>query len=81
MKVLLLGIVFCLVLFVAGLVAPRRSRRLQKAMDRFLRKGERRSDRSAGRVGDWTETSLKKVRHAGDKSADAGRALRERLPP
>jgi hypothetical protein len=81
MKVLLLGLVFCAVLFVAGFVAPKRSRRLQKGMDRILRKGERKSDRSAGRLGDWTEASLEKVRRVGDKSAEAGRSVRKKLPP
>jgi hypothetical protein len=81
MKLLALGVVFCVVLFFAGLIAPRRSKRLQKAVDRFIRKGERKSDNSAGRLGDWTQTSLKKMRRAGDKSADAGRTVHEKLSP
>jgi hypothetical protein len=79
-KLVLVGLLFCVVLFIAGFVAPRRSRRFQRAIDRFLRRGERKSDRSAGRVGDWTEASLEKVRRIGDKSADAGRATRDKLP-
>jgi hypothetical protein len=80
-KFLLVGLLLCVVLFLAGLIAPGRSRRLQRAMDRMLRKGERKSDSSAGRVGDWTEGSLKKMRQAGDKSAEAGREVRRKLPP
>jgi hypothetical protein len=77
---LLLVVLFCIVLFFAGLIAPRRSRRLQRWYDRVLRRGERKGDESAGKLGDLTEQSLKAGRRAGDKSAEAGRTLRRKLP-
>jgi hypothetical protein len=76
MKLILLGGLICVGLFILGLVAPRKSRRAQAKLDRTIRRGERRSGRNAGRVGDLTRKSLKKVRRAGDKSAEAGRKSR-----
>jgi hypothetical protein len=80
MKLVLLGALMCIALFIAGLVAPRRSRRLQGRVNRTLRRGERKADRSASRVGNWTRDSLETARHAGDKSARAGRKSRDKLP-
>jgi hypothetical protein len=77
---LLLIVVFCIVLFFAGLIAPRRSKRLQGWYDRVLRRGERESGENAGRLGDVTEKSLRKGRRAGDRSAEAGRKLHQKLP-
>ena len=77
---LLLVVLFCIVLFFAGLIAPRRSRRLQRWYDRLLRRGERKGDEKAGKLGDLTEASLRGSRRLGDKSAEAGRALRGKLP-
>jgi hypothetical protein len=75
-KLILLGGLICVGLFVLGLVAPRKSRRAQEKLDRTLKRGERKSDAKAGRVGDWTSKSLETVRKAGDKSAEAGRKSR-----
>ena len=81
MRILLvLVVLFCIVLFFAGLIAPRRSKRLQAWYDRVLRRGERKGDENAGKLGDLTEKSLKASRRAGDKSARAGRKLRNKLP-
>jgi hypothetical protein len=77
--VLVLLVLFCIVLFVAGLVAPGRSRRLQRGYDRLLRRGERKGDRKAGKLGDITEGGLKGARRAGDASAKAGRKIRRRF--
>jgi len=74
---LVLVVLFCVVLFVAGAVTPRRSRRLQRWYDRLLRRGERKGDRSAGKLGDLTEGALKRSRRAGDASAGSGRKLRK----
>ena len=81
MRILLvLLVVACVVLFFAGLIVPRRSKRLQRRWDRLIRRGERKGDRNAGKVGDATEASLRWTRKAGDKSAEAGRAARDKLP-
>jgi hypothetical protein len=79
-KSLVLALLCCVVLFLSGLIAPRRSRRLQARIDRFLRRGERKSGANAGRLGDLSRESLKLARHSGDKSAEAGRALRKKIP-
>jgi hypothetical protein len=75
MKVVVVGLLLCIVLFFAGLIAPRRSRRLQRWVDRMFRKGERKANRSAGRVGDATKHALRWTRRAGDRSAAAGRKV------
>ena len=81
MRILLVAVVlFCIVLFFAGLIAPRKSKRLQRWYDRLLRRGERKSDAKAGKIGDLTEKGIERSRRMGDKSAEAGRALRSRLP-
>ena len=80
MKGLLLVGIACIVLFFAGLFSPLRSKRLQAWYDRTLRRGERKSGDSAGKVGDLTEKSLRGGRQAGDRSAEAGRKLRQKLP-
>jgi hypothetical protein len=76
---LLLTVLFCIVLFVAGVVAPRRSRRLQARHDRVLRRGERKGDRNAGKPGDLTESGLRGSRRMGDASARAGRKLGDKM--
>jgi hypothetical protein len=80
MKLILLGGLLCVGLFLLGLIAPRMSRRVQGKVDRKLEGGERKSGRRAGRIGDWTRKSLAKVRKAADKSAEAGRKSRRKLP-
>jgi hypothetical protein len=80
MRILLLVVVFCIVLFFAGLIAPRRSKRLQRWYDRMLRRGERKGGENAGKLGDVTEKSLRASRRAGDRSAEAGRKLHQKLP-
>jgi hypothetical protein len=76
---LLLVVLFCIVLFVAAVVAPRRSQRLQGWYDRLLRRGERKGDRNAGKLGDLTEAGLKGARRMGDASAETGRKVGHRL--
>ena len=83
MKVLLLAVivvVVCVVLFLVGVVAPARSRRLQRSVDRLSRKGEDTSDRNAGRLGDANRMMLEKMRRAADASAEKGREVHDRLP-
>ena len=68
-----------MVLFVAGLFAPRKSRKLQRRFARLLRRGERKSSNKAGKLGDATQKTAKAMRRAGDKSAEAGRGLRSKI--
>ena len=79
MKALILAIVVlvaCILLFLAGVIAPKRSRKIQKSVDRFARKGEEKANHNAGKLGDATQAMLKKSREAADASARTGRRLR-----
>lgn len=67
------------VLFVTGVVAPRRSWRLQGWIDRRLERGQEKGGRSAGRVGNWTAKTLAFTQRAADKTTQAGRRVRDRL--
>ena len=73
--VLVVGVVACVVLFVTGVFSVDRSHRLQRWYNRQSGKAESKSDASGGRAGDFTRDSLKKMRHATDKSAKAGRSV------
>jgi hypothetical protein len=72
-------LIVCIVLFLVGLFSPRRSRRLQGAVDDISRKGEGKSDERAGRLGDVTRDALEKARGAADASARAGRRVNKRV--
>jgi hypothetical protein len=76
LPLLVLGLI---VLFFAGLIAPRRSKRLQGWMDERLQEGQSKSEGSGGRVGDWVAKTLYWLRRAGDKSAEVGRRFRNWL--
>lgn len=78
---LLFLLIVCVVLFVAGVISPRRSKRLQSAVDKLSKKGEDKSDRSAGRVGDATHNALEKARSAADASARSGRRVHDKITP
>ena len=79
MKLVLVGVGLCAVLFVVAVISPGASRALQGALHRVTGKGQEKSDRRAGRVGDWVSNSLKKIRRAGDESARAGRRVHGKL--
>lgn len=78
---LLFLLIVCIVLFVAGVISPRGSKRLQSAVDKLSKKGEGKSDRSAGRVGDAAQTALEKARSAADASARSGRRVHDKITP
>jgi hypothetical protein len=80
MRVLPLLILGTIVLFMAALIAPRKSRRLQRWTKRHLRRGERKGRRSAGFLGDWTAGSLSWGRRWVDKVMALGRKTRDKLP-
>lgn len=79
MKLVLVGVGLCAVLFVVAVVSPGASRTLQGVLHRMTRKGQEKGERRAGRMGDWVSNSLKKLRRAGDKSAEAGREVHDKL--
>ena len=76
---LLIALLGFVVLFVAGVVAPRRSRSIEESWSRMFRRGEDKSDDRAGRVGDATNTALEKVLSGGETSARAGRSVRGKV--
>ncbi len=78
--ILVLAIAFvCAVLFVAGMISPRRSRRLQDRNDQVVGKVEREGREKAGRLGDFTSKALRKSRHAADQSAVKGRQIHREI--
>ena len=82
MKALLLIVVLllvCMVLFLAGVFSPRSSKRMQGKVDGLTKKGESKSDKKAGRLGDLTRDGLEKARSTADASARAGRTVNEKL--
>ena len=72
-------LVVCLVLFLAGVIRPGRSRKMQDGVDKTSAKAEEKSDRGAGLFGDMTESSLRAARKTADKSAEAGRDAHDKL--
>lgn len=76
---LILFALFCVVLFVVGVIAPRRSRRMQQKVDALSLRGERKGDDNAGRIGDAATRSLEKMRGAADTSAEKGREVHDRV--
>ena len=66
-------------LLVIGVVAPRKSKQLQGWIDERLERGQEKSGRSAGRVGNWTAQTLDFTQRATDRTSQAGRKLRDRL--
>jgi hypothetical protein len=75
MKLVLVGVVLAIVLFVLGLIWPRASHKVQRPFDEAARKAEGKGRAKAGKAGDVSAASLKTVRRAVDKSADAGRSI------
>ncbi len=84
MKLLILLVVVvlaCIVLFVAGALSPAKSRRLQKSVDNKSRKAEKKGYEKAGSLGDMSSDALKKGRHAADHSAEKGRQIHDEIAP
>ena len=80
MKALPLIILATIVLFMAALIAPRKSKRLERWVQNRLQKGKRKSSRRAGFLGDWTAKSLHWSQKWVDKVMRGGRKTRDKLP-
>jgi hypothetical protein len=80
MKALPLLILASIVLFLAALIAPRRSKRLQRWIKDRLQKGKQKGRRKAGWVGDWTAKSLDWGQRWLDTVMSGGRKARGKLP-
>ncbi|MBA3430391.1 MAG: hypothetical protein H0U16_02775 [Actinobacteria bacterium] len=80
LPLILVGVILCIVLFIAGLISPSRSHVWQRLSGRWFRKAEDQSDESGGRVGDMARDAFRLTRRATEKSADSGREIHEKLP-
>jgi hypothetical protein len=70
---------FCVGMFVFGIVAPDRSRRVQRGLSGGMQRGEEKASASAGRPGDWAAKAVELSRRAFDRSTEAGRKVRRKL--
>jgi len=77
LPIIILGTIF---LFFAGLVAPRRSQRLERWIDQRLQDGRDKGRHNAGWVGDWTAKSLAWGQRLVNGALHLGRRVRDRLP-
>jgi hypothetical protein len=76
MRVLPVVLIALAVLFSTGLVAPRKSRRLESWINDRLERGEDESQERAGFIGDWTAKALCWGQRLVDAAAGAGRSVR-----
>ncbi len=68
------------VLFLIGVVAPRSSRKAQRAVDAKLETLQGDAARAPGRLGKWLARPFRQSEQATNKSARAGRRARFNLP-
>jgi uncharacterized protein DUF6411 len=74
-------VIVCVVLYLLGLVAPGRAWRAQRGVDRALFKGEDKTgEKAPDAVERWVRKPFETSRKATDKSAEAGRKSRLKLP-
>jgi hypothetical protein len=73
-------IALCVILFLLALIAPRLSRRPQRGVDRAFGLGARGGSQAPGKLGRWLAKPFTTGRKASDRSADAGRETRGKLP-
>jgi hypothetical protein len=71
---------FCVLVFVAALLAPRLSTRLQRGGDKPLAAGQRAGAKAPGPVGRAAQKPFSSSRKAVSKSGSAGRRTRFKLP-
>ena len=73
-------IVVCIVLLVLAFLAPRLSIWPQRGVDRTFGTGQRAAGTAPGPLGRWLQRPFGSARRASDKSANAGRSGRSKLP-
>ncbi len=72
-------IVFCVLVFLVAIIAPRMSRHLERGGDAPLRGGQRVAGKAPGPLGRWLQKPFGKSRKAVHKSGSAGRKTRSKL--
>jgi hypothetical protein len=73
-------IALCILLFVAAVLAPRLSRKPERASHRAFGLGSRGASKAPGKLGRWLAKPFHKGSQAAGKSADKGREVRSKLP-
>jgi hypothetical protein len=72
-------IVFCVLVFLVAIIAPRMSRHLERGGDAPLRGGQRVAGKAPGPLGRWFQKPFGTSRRAVHKSGSAGRRTRSKL--
>lgn len=72
-------IVFCILVFLVAIIAPRMSRHLERGGDAPLRGGQRAAGKAPGPLGRWFQKPFGTSRKAVHKSGSAGRKTRSKL--
>jgi len=73
-------IVFCVLLFVLAVLAPRLSRKVERGGDAPLSVGQEAASEAPGKLGRWFQKPFSSSRRAVHKSGSAGRKTRFKLP-
>jgi hypothetical protein len=76
---IVVGVIVSVVLFLTGFVSPPRSQRWEQLTSRLFRKGERKSDASAGRLGDASREAFRMTRRTTERSGAKGRQLHKKI--
>jgi uncharacterized protein DUF6411 len=78
---LIAGIIaICIVLLVLAFLLPRLSRHPQHGVDKVLGTGQKGAGSAPGKLGHWLQKPFQTSRKATNKSAEAGREGRGKMP-
>jgi hypothetical protein len=72
-------IALCILLLIAGFVAPRLSRHPQRGVNRVLGSGQRGAAHAPGPLGRWLPKPFSTTKKAANKSAETGRRGRAKV--
>jgi Family of unknown function (DUF6411) len=72
-------VVFCILLFLVAILAPRLSRHVERGGDKPLGVGQRTASKAPGPLGRWLQKPFGSSRKAVHKSGSAGRRTRSKL--
>ena len=79
MKLLPAIVILCIVLFVVALVSPRKSRKMEKEVDRHAARAAAKARKRDNKVAQLTARSFDKTRSVAHGSAKAGRAGHDKI--
>lgn len=72
-------IVFCVLVFIVAFLAPRLSRRFQRAGEKPLELGQRAGGKAPGKLGKWLRKPFSAGDRAIEKSGSEGRKARTKV--